>query len=253
MRANPVKHGQDAHATGCILRALAASRESIGLFLLCKRRDFCLTSLTMTSGCQVVEHSLAKTGVSRLRDRETSLVDFRRTLRELAVIVGIEASRDLELKEIPLRTPLSSCTGHKFTRPLVIIPILRAGLGMAEALLHVFPDARVGHVGLYRDEDTFEPQSYYFKTPPLGESDIFLVDPMLATGRSAADAVEKLKNAGATCLRVLALIGARPGVEHYCSRHPDVPVILAALDEELNDKAYIIPGLGDAGDRYFGT
>ena len=196
---------------------------------------------------------MVKVGVSRLRDRESSLGDFRRALRELAVIVGVEAARDLELREVPLQSPLSPCTGHELARPLVIIPILRAGLGMAEALLQVFPEARVGHVGLCRDEDTFEPQSYYFKTPPLDESDIFLVDPMLATGQSAADAVDKLKAAGAKRLRVLALIGARPGVELFCFRHSDVPVFLAALDEELNDKAYIVPGLGDAGDRYFGT
>ena len=196
---------------------------------------------------------MVKVGISRLRNWETPLGEFRRTLRELAVIVGVEAARDLKLREFALQSPLAPCTGHELARPLVIIPILRAGLGMAEALLQVFPDARVGHVGLYRNEDTFEPQSYYFKTPPLGKSDIFLVDPMLATGRSAADAVDKLKVAGAKSLRVLALIGARPGVEHFCSHHPDVPVILAALDEELNDKAYIIPGLGDAGDRYFGT
>ena len=196
---------------------------------------------------------MVKVGVSRLRNRETSLGDFRRALRELAVIVGIAASRDLELREFPLQTPLAPCAGHELARPLVIIPILRAGLGMAEALLHVFPEARVGHVGLYRDEDTFQPQSYYFKTPPLVESDIFLVDPMLATGQSAADAVDKLKGAGAKSLRVLSLIGARPGVELFCARHPDVPVFLAALDAELNDKAYIVPGLGDAGDRYFGT
>ena len=196
---------------------------------------------------------MVKVGVSRLRNRETSLGDFRRALRELAVIVGIAASRDLKLRELPLQTPLAPCAGHELARPLVIIPILRAGLGMAEALLHVFPEARVGHVGLYRDEDTFQPQSYYFKTPPLVESDIFLVDPMLATGQSAADAVDKLKGAGAKSLRVLSLIGARPGVELFCARHPDVPVFLAALDAELNDKAYIVPGLGDAGDRYFGT
>ena len=196
---------------------------------------------------------MVKVGVSRLRDRESSLGDFRRALRELAVIVGVEAARDLELREVPLQSPLSPCTGHELARPLVIIPILRAGLGMAEALLQVFPEARVGHVGLCRDEETFEPQSYYFKTPPLDESDIFLVDPMLATGQSAADAVDKLKAAGAKRLRMLALIGARPGVELFCSRHPDVPVFLAALDEELNDKAYIVPGLGDAGDRYFVT
>lgn len=196
---------------------------------------------------------MVRVGVSRLRNRETSLGDFRRALRELAVVVGVEASRDLKLKEVPLQSPLSSCTGHELARPLVIIPILRAGLGMAEALLQVFPEARVGHVGLYRDEETFEPQSYYFKTPPLEDSDIFLVDPMLATGQSAADAVDKLKAAGAKNLRMLALIGARPGVELFQSRHPDVPIFLAAIDAELNDKAYIVPGLGDAGDRYFGT
>lgn len=196
---------------------------------------------------------MVRVGVSRLRSRETLLGDFRRALRELAVIVGVEASRDLKLKEVPIQSPLSSCTGHELARPLVIIPILRAGLGMAEALLQVFPDARVGHVGLYRDEDTFEPQSYYFKTPPLENSDIFLVDPMLATGQSAADAVDKLKAAGAKNLRMLALIGARPGVELFQSRHADVPIFLAALDAELNEKAYIVPGLGDAGDRYFGT
>ncbi len=207
----------------------------------------------MISGCKVVDHSMVKVGISRLRNRETSLVDFRRALRELAVIVGVEASRDLAVREIPLQTPLTPCAGHELARPLVIIPILRAGLGMAEALLQVFPEARVGHVGLYRDEDTFEPQSYYFKTPPLKDSDILLVDPMLATGQSAADAVDKLKSAGAKSLRMLALIGARPGVELFQTRHPDVPVFLAALDAGLNDKAYIVPGLGDAGDRYFGT
>ena len=196
---------------------------------------------------------MVKVGISRLRNRETSLGDFRRALRELAVIVGVEASRDLPLREVLLQTPLTACAGHELERPLVIIPILRAGLGMAEALLQVFPEARVGHVGLYRDEATFEPQSYYFKTPPLEDSDILLVDPMLATGQSAADAVDKLKSAGAKSLRMLALIGARPGVELFVSRHPDVPVFLAALDAGLNNKAYIIPGLGDAGDRYFGT
>ena len=210
-------------------------------------------SLSMISGCKVVDHSLVKVSVSRLRSRETSLGDFRRALRELAVIVGVEASRDLELRKIHLQTPLAACSGHELARPLVIIPILRAGLGMAEALLQVFPEARVGHIGLCCDEDTFAPQSYYFKTPPLADSDIFLVDPMLATGQSAADAVDKLKAAGAGSLRLLALIGAQPGVERFTSRHPDVPVFLAALDTELNNKAYIVPGLGDAGDRYFGT
>lgn len=207
----------------------------------------------MISGCKVVDHSLARVSISCLRNRETSLVDFRRALKELSLLVGVEASRDLELKEVPLQSPLSSYTGHELARPMVIIPILRAGLGMAESLLQVFPDARVGHIGLYRDEITFEPQSYYFKAPPLGESEVFLVDPMMATGQSAADAADQLKAAGAKRLRLLALIGAVPGVKLFAGRHPDVPVFLAALDQELNSKAYIVPGLGDAGDRYFGT
>ncbi len=207
----------------------------------------------MITGCTVLEHSLVSVNISRLRSRETSLGSFRRALRELSLLVGIEASRALALKEIPLETPLSPCIGHELARPLVIMPILRAGLGMAESLLQVFPDARVGHIGLYRDEETFEPQSYYFKAPPLEESEVFVVDPMLATGQSAADAVDKLKSEGARRLHLLALIGAVPGVELFCSRHPDVPVFLAALDHELNSKAYIVPGLGDAGDRYFGT
>jgi uracil phosphoribosyltransferase len=207
----------------------------------------------MISGCKIVDHSLVKAGISRLRNRETPVGEFRRALRELAVIVGIEASRDFELKEVPIQTPLAACTGQEPARPLVIIPILRAGLGMADALLQIFPDACMGHVGLSRDEATFEPQSYYFKTPPLENSEIFLVDPMLATGQSAVDAVQKLKSVGATRLRMLALIGSQQGVDFFQSQHPDVPVFLAALDPELNDKAYIVPGLGDAGDRYFGT
>jgi uracil phosphoribosyltransferase len=201
----------------------------------------------------VVGHSLAKTGISRLRSKDTGPGEFRRVLRELTLLVGVEASRDLPLKEVPVVTPLAPCAGHELLRPLVIVPILRAGLGMAESLLQVFPDALVGHIGLYRDEQSFEPCSYYFKTPPLENADVFIVDPMLATGKSAADAAGKLKAAGARHLKLLSLIGSQQGVDYFSSQHPDVPIFLTALDPQLNDKAYIVPGLGDAGDRYFGT
>jgi uracil phosphoribosyltransferase len=203
--------------------------------------------------CTVVDHPLVKVGVTILRDRETPVADFRRVLRELSVLVGIEASREIELTGCTIHTPLAPCGGFRLSRPVVLLPILRAGLGMAEALLAVFPSARVGHIGLYRDETTFEPHSYYFKTPSLADAEVFVVDPMLATGQSSADAIDKLKAAGATRLRMLCLIASKPGVAHFHARHPDVPVFTAALDESLNEKAYIVPGLGDAGDRYFGT
>jgi len=203
--------------------------------------------------CTVVEHPLIKIGVSVLRDRETPVEEFRRCLRHLSILVAIEALRGIETSSRTVETPLATCEGFTAARPTVIFPILRAGLGMAEALLTLLPAARVGHVGLYRDEETFEPKSYYFKTPPIENADVFLVDPMLATGQSAADAVDKLKSSGAQRLRMLALIGSKPGVEHFHERHPDVPIFLAALDSSLNEKAYIVPGLGDAGDRYFGT
>lgn len=201
----------------------------------------------------VVDHALVRVGMTALRNRETPLAEFRRVLRELSVIVGMEASRDLETRSVLIETPLASCDGAELVRPVVILPILRAGLGMAEALLTILPGAQVGHIGLSRDEVTFEPKSYYLKTPQLEDADVFLVDPMLATGHSGADAVDKIKACGARRLRMVALIGAVSGVELFQRRHPDVPVFLAALDPGLNERAYIVPGLGDAGDRYFGT
>jgi len=208
---------------------------------------------SMIKGCTVLEHALAKANMACLRDKSTTLPDFRRSLRTLSLLVGAEALRDLPMAETRVETPLANCGGHRFLRPVVIVPILRAGLGMSEALLDLLPEAGVGHVGLSRDEETFEPRSYYFKSPPLSEAEVLLVDPMLATGHSATDAVSKLKASGAKHIRLLGLIGAVPGVKLFLSRHPDVPVFLAALDESLNAKAYIVPGLGDAGDRYFGT
>ncbi len=205
-------------------------------------------------GCTVVNHPLVKTKVAVLRNKETSRELFRRTLHELTTFVVIEATRDLVLEETAIETPLQPCTGHKLGKTVVIMPILRAGLGMAEAMLNILPQARVGHVGMYRDEKTFEPKSYYYKAPPnLPDADIFLVDPMLATGNSSSDAATALKQGGAKRLRLLALVGCVAGAELFRSKHPDVPVYLAALDPGLNERAYIVPGLGDAGDRYFGT
>lgn len=201
----------------------------------------------------VVDHPIVRVRLAALRDRETSGPEFRHTLRDLAVLVGVEAMRTLETRPTEIHTPLAPCRGDTFHRPIVLIPVLRAGLGMAEALLSLVPEAAVGHVGLARDEETFAPRSYYFKTPPLDDADVFLVDPMMATGQSSADAVDKVIAAGGRRIAVIALIGSQPGVETFARRHPNVPVFLAAIDPELNEKAYIVPGLGDAGDRYFGT
>jgi uracil phosphoribosyltransferase len=204
--------------------------------------------------CTVVDHPLVKAKVTILRNKETPTELFRRTLHELTALLAFEATRDLEVGEVEIETPLERCKGHRISKELTIVPILRAGLGMAEAMLHVLPQARLGHVGIYRNEKTFEPMSYYFKAPlDLEDSDVFLVDPMLATGNSAADAAAKLKVGGAKRIRLIALLGCVPGARLFQSQHPEVPIFLAALDEKLNERAYIVPGLGDAGDRYCET
>jgi uracil phosphoribosyltransferase len=205
-------------------------------------------------GLTIVDHPLVKTKVTILRNKETPTELFRRTLHELTALLAFEATRDLEVTEIEVDTPLERCQGHRLAKGLTVVPILRAGLGMAQAMLDVLPQARLGHVGIYRNEETFEPMSYYFKAPrDLADSDVFLVDPMLATGNSAADAATKLKAGGARRLRLISLLGCVTGALHFAERHPEVPVYLAALDEKLNERAYIVPGLGDAGDRYCET
>ena len=205
-------------------------------------------------GFTIVDHPLVKAKVTILRNKETSTELFRRTLHELTALLAFEATRDLDVVEIDVETPLERCKGHRLSKGLTVVPILRAGLGMAEAMLDVLPQARLGHVGIYRDETTFEPMSYYFKAPrDLADSDVFLVDPMLATGNSAADAAAKLKAGGVVRLRLIALLGCVAGAQHFKRQHPEVPVYLAALDEKLNERAYIVPGLGDAGDRYCET
>jgi uracil phosphoribosyltransferase len=192
--------------------------------------------------------------VTELRDRSTQLQKFRSTLHSVSLILTSEATRDLPVEEFPIQTPLAETTGYRLRDPVVIIPILRAGLGMAEAMLTLLPDARVGHLGMERNERTHRPSSYYCKLPPDIEcSTVFLVDPMLATGHSAADAADELKAHGAKTIRFVGIIGSEPGLKHFSDRHPDIPVFLGAVDPELNENAYIVPGLGDAGDRYFGT
>ncbi len=203
----------------------------------------------------VLSHPLIKHKLHLLRDQRTSVKDFRELVGEIAMLMAYEVTKDLTTEPVDLETPLERMTGEKVSgKKLTLVPILRAGLGMVEGILRLIPSARVGHVGLYRDHDTLEPVPYYFKAPAATEQrDIFVLDPMLATGGSAVDACTTLKKAGARSLRFLCIVASPRGVRRMQDAHPDVPVYTAALDRELNDKGYILPGLGDAGDRIFGT
>jgi len=190
-----------------------------------------------------------------LRDADTPTREFRHLVGEIATLLAYEATRDLETEPVEVWTPLERMMGARIPGDrIVLVPILRAGLGMVDAVAALFPNAGVGHIGLYRNEETLEPVSYYFKIPPLGPDKLYLVlDPMLATGGSASAAIAKLKESGAERVRLISLVAAPPGVEKMQADHPDVPVFVAALDRELNEHGYILPGLGDAGDRLFGT
>jgi uracil phosphoribosyltransferase len=203
----------------------------------------------------VVDHPLVRHKVTLLRDRETSVKTFKELVDEIAMLMAYEATADLAVEPVPVDTPLESTVGWAVAgKKLVLVPILRAGLGMVEGILRLVPSARVGHIGLYRDHDTLEPVDYYFKVPGDAEArDFLLLDPMLATGGSAAAAVTSLKRAGASRVRLLCLVAAPEGVRRMAAAHPDVHVYAAALDRELNANGYILPGLGDAGDRLFGT
>jgi len=203
----------------------------------------------------VVEHPLVRHKMTLLRDRSTSKKHFRELVDEISMLLAYEATEDLALEPAPVDTPLESTVQETIAgKKLVLVPILRAGLGMVEAILRLIPSARVGHIGTYRDHETLEPVPYYLKIPANPETRDFLVlDPMLATGGSAADAIAQLKKAGATRIRFVCLLAAPEGVQRLVNEHPDVPVIAAALDRELDEHGYILPGLGDAGDRMFGT
>jgi uracil phosphoribosyltransferase len=208
-----------------------------------------------TDALTVIDHPLIQHKLSYLRARTTPKKDFRELVDEIATLMAYEVTRDLPLEEVELQTPLERCTGHRIRgKKLVVVPILRAGLGMVDGIVRLVPAARVGHVGLYRNEETLEPVTYYLKIPRGAASrDFIVVDPMLATGGSACAAVSLLKDRGAASIRFMCLVAAPEGVHALASAHPDVPIFAAALDRELDDRGYIRPGLGDAGDRLFGT
>lgn len=203
----------------------------------------------------IIRHPLVQHKLTILRNRETPTKIFKELVDEIAMLMAYEATIDLSLESIPLETPLEPTTGWNISgKKLTLVPILRAGLGMVEGILRLVPAARVGHIGLYRDHATLQPVDYYFKVPgDIAERDFFVLDPMLATGGSAAAAVSSLKRAGATRIRFLCLVAAPVGVKRLSSEHSDVQIYCAALDRELNEQGYILPGLGDAGDRLFGT
>ncbi len=205
-------------------------------------------------GVTVIDHPLIRVKLTQLRDVTTGSEDFRTRLNELATLMVFEATRDLATRPFPIRTPLAPHEGSVLARPIVIAPILRAGLGLVTGMLDLLADVSVAHIGMFRNEQTHRPESYYFKAPPhLAEAEVILVDPMLATGWSATAAVARLKEARATRVRFVCLVSCRQGLEQMRAAHPDVHIFTAAIDPELNERAYIVPGLGDAGDRYFGT
>ena len=203
----------------------------------------------------VIEHPLIQHKLGVLRDVETSKKTFRALVDEIAMLMGYEVTKDLPLRPVEIDTPLERVTAHRVSgKKLTLVPILRAGLGMVEGMLRLMPSVRVGHIGLYREHDTLQPVDYYFKIPPDPEArDFIVLDPMLATGGSAAAAVHSLKRNGATRVRLVCLVAAPEGVQRMLDEHPDVHVYTAALDRQLNEHGYILPGLGDAGDRLFGT
>lgn len=209
----------------------------------------------MNSNVTIFDHPLIQHKLSILRNVETSSKDFRALVSEIATLMGYEATRDLPLEDVEIETPICKMTAkHICGKKLAIVPILRAGLGMVEGIVSLVPSARIGHIGLYRDEETLKPVEYYCKLPKdIAERDVFVVDPMLATGGSAIDAVSQIKLRNPRSIKFMCIIAAPEGIEAFTKAHPDVDVYCAALDEKLNEKGYIVPGLGDAGDRIFGT
>jgi uracil phosphoribosyltransferase len=208
------------------------------------------------SQLHIIDHPLITHKLSIMRNKRTGSKDFRELLDEIAMLMGYEITRDLPLEDIKIETPLVPMVAKTVSgKKLAIVPILRAGLGMVDGLLRLVPVAKVGHIGMYRDEETHEPVEYYCKMPPdIADRLVIVVDPMLATGGSAADAIALLKNKyGCRNIRLMNLVAAPEGVKKVQDEHPDVDIYVAALDECLNENAYILPGLGDAGDRIFGT
>lgn len=202
----------------------------------------------------VINHPIVSRDLSILRNRNTDTVGFRAAIGRIATILAYYALNDLPLKAINIETPITHAEGFEIDTQIFVVPILRAGLSLTDAIINFIPDARVGHLGMYRDETTHEPVDYYSKLPSgLEKGLILVVDPMLATGGSAEDAIGFLKKQGAKNIRFISLISAPEGLNRITTKYPDVSIITAAVDEKLNDDAFIVPGLGDAGDRFFGT
>lgn len=203
----------------------------------------------------IFDHPLIQHKLSVLRDENTSSKVFRELVSEIAMLMCYEATRDLPLEEIEVKTPVAVAKCHRIAgKKLAVVPILRAGLGMVDGMVSMMPNVKVGHIGLFRDPETLQPVKYYFKMPAdIAERDVIVVDPMLATGGSASAAITFLKEAGAKHIKLMSIIGAPEGVDFMQATHPDVDIFVAALDDHLNDHGYIVPGLGDAGDRIFGT
>ncbi len=209
----------------------------------------------MNQNIIIMDHPLIKHKITRLRDKSTGTNEFRALVNEIAMLMGYEALRDLPLKEEEVETPIEKCMAPVIAgRKLAVVPILRAGLGMTNGILALVPSAKVGHIGLYRDEETHEPHEYYCKLPnPIDERVIVVTDPMLATGGSAVSAVDFIKCHGGKNIKFMCIIAAPEGLKRLTEAHPDIQIYVGQLDRELNEAAYICPGLGDAGDRIFGT
>lgn len=203
----------------------------------------------------VMDHPLIQHKISKLRDEKTGTNEFRRLVSEIAMLMGFEALRDLPTEDVEIQTPIEKCMTPMIAgKKMAIVPILRAGLGMVDGVLSLVPSAKVGHIGLYRDPETHEPQEYYCKLPePIDQRTILVVDPMLATGGSGSDAIKMIKEHGGKKIKFMCIIAAPEGLKRLHEDHPDVQIYVGALDRELNENAYICPGLGDAGDRIFGT
>ena len=202
----------------------------------------------------VIDHPLVLHKLSIMRNKETSTMKFRQLLQEISMLMGYEITRDFPLEYEEIETPLTKMSAPKLAgKKVVVVPILRAGLGMVDGLTMLIPSARIGHIGLYRDEETCKPVFYYYKMPANKERMVILTDPMLATGGSACDAISRLKKDGFDNIKMMCLVASPQGVKAVSEQHPDVDIYVAAVDETLNEKNYILPGLGDAGDRIFGT
>lgn len=208
----------------------------------------------MNNNVHEMNHPLIMHKISMLRDEKTTVKEFRELVNEIALLMGYEATRDLDMVERPVKTPITETIGKYISKQVALVPVLRAGLGMVDALMSLIPAAKVGHIGLYRDHETHEPVEYYCKLPPdISERQTIVLDPMLATGGSAAAAIDFIKQRGGKKIKLMCVIAAPEGVETLSKAHPDVEIYCGVIDEKLNENCYIVPGLGDAGDRLFGT